>query len=124
MALTQTDLHGNTTLLFGFTASDAPSISGFLARTVSTNDAEPEVFVTATNGEGHVEAVAVSKSANKMINATFTGYITTSFNPLSVSSTFSFLGRFFMIKKIGSPRPKGEFVECSIEAQSFPLVTS
>jgi hypothetical protein len=124
MALAHTDLHGNTTLVFGFAASDAPSIAGFLARSVSTSDATPEVFVTATNGEGHVEAVAVSKSANKMISATFTGYITTSFNKLTVGNTFSFLGRFFIIKKISDPRPKGEYVEASIDAESYPLVTA
>jgi hypothetical protein len=122
MALVNTDLHGNTTLEFGFKASDAPSIPGFLARTVSSSDAEPEVFVTATNGEGHVEAIAISKPANKMINATFTGYITNTFNKLSVPSTFNFLGRKFFIKKVSDPRPKGEFVEASIEAQSFPLI--
>ena len=121
---TYADIHGNTNLVFGFAAADAPTISGFLARVVATSDAEPEVFVQATNGEGHVEAVAVSKTANKMINASFTGYITTSFNKLTVGNTFSFLGRFFIIKKISDPRPKGEFVECTIDAQSFPLVTA
>lgn len=124
MALSHTDLFGNATLVFGFQASDAPSISNFLARAVATSDAEPEIFVTATNGEGHVEALAISKSANKMINCSFVGYITTSFNKLTVASDFTFLGRKFFIKKISDPRPKGEYVEVTIDAVSYPLVTS
>lgn len=126
MALQYTDINqsGQGPYVFGFQASDAPSITGFTARTVATMDRNPEVFVTATNGEGHVEAVAISKSANKMIEAEFTGYITTAFDPATLTNTFTFLTRFFFIKKISDPRPKGNFVEVSISASSFPLVTS
>lgn len=121
---TNVDLHGNTNLVFGFAAADAPSISGFEARTVATSDATPEVFETATNGEGHVEAIAISKTANKKIDCSFVGYITSSFNKLTTPTNFTFLGRRFFITKISDPRPKGVYVEVTIDASSFPLVSS
>lgn len=118
----QTELHGQS-YVFGFAASDAPSISNFTARRAQT-DVEPEVFDTATNGEGHVEAVAVSLPANRMINLTLSGYINSSFNKLTVGNTFTFLTRFFIIKKISDPREKGKFIEISIDAVSYANVTS
>ncbi len=126
MALTYTDINqsGGGPYIFGFQASDAPTIVGFTARNVASLDRSPEVFETAINGEGHVEAVAISKAANKMISAEFTGYITAAFNSATVASTFTFLGRFFFIKKISDPRPKGKFVEVAVTAESYPLVTS
>jgi len=126
MALQYTDINqsGQGPYVFGFQASDAPTITGFTARSVATMDRNPEIFVTATNGEGHVEAVAISKSANKMISAEFTGYITTAFDPSTLGNTFSFLTRFFFITKISDPRPKGNFVEVSISASSYAQVTS
>jgi hypothetical protein len=120
---TYADVHG-AQFVFGFAASDAPSITNFSARAVATSDAEPEVFVTAINGEGHTEAVGISKPANKKISCSFIGYINSSFNKLTVADTFSFLGRFFFITKISDPRPKGDFVEVTIDAMSYPLVTT
>lgn len=109
--------------VFGFKAADAPTITGFTARAVSTNDQEPEVFVTATNGEGHVEAIAISKSANKKMTCSFSGYISDSFSATSVAGYFTFLSRKFFIKKISQPRQKGAFVEVSIDAESYPLIS-
>jgi hypothetical protein len=113
--------------LFGFAAANAPTITGFTARAVATSDSEPEVFVTAINGEGHVEAVAISKTANKKLTCSFTGYVTSAFfdaNGVPVAtSPFTFFGRKFFIKKISAPRQKGAFIECSIDAESYPLIT-
>jgi len=122
MALTQTNQHGQT-YKWGFESSDAPSITGFTAR-MAQSDTAPEVFSTATNGEGHVEAVAVSKPAYRQISLSLTGYITDSFDATSVGGTFTFLTRFFIIRKIGVPRKKGEFTEVTIEAESYANVTS
>jgi hypothetical protein len=118
-----TDIQG-AQYVFGFAAADAPSIANFTARSVASMDRTPEIFVTATNGEGHVEAVAISKKANKMMACEFVGYIADAFNPLTIDNTFSFLGRFFFITKISDPRPKGNFVEVSISASSYPLIES
>lgn len=118
-------VHGQQ-FIFGFTATEQASISitGFAPRGVSTSDLEPEIFVTATNGEGHVEAIALSKPANKKITVTLTGYIDSSFNRNNVGNSFSLFSRFFLVTKVSDPRQKGEFVEVSIDAVSHPLVTS
>jgi hypothetical protein len=111
---------------FGFKAADAPTITGFTARAVSTLDSEPEVFVTATNGEGHVEAIAISKVDKKKLTCSFTGYVTDAFfsNGIpQVTSPFTFLGKKFFVKKVSAPRQKGAFVECSIDAEAYPLIT-
>lgn len=119
---TYTDTTG--TFVYGFAAADAPTITAFSARTVSSSDAEPEVFTTAVNGEGHVEAIAISKPANRKVSISVTGYITSAFNKLTLINTFDFLGRKFYITKISDPRPKGEFVEVTIDATSYALVTT
>ena len=126
-APSQVDQNG-TAMAYGFHASYAPSINGFLARSVASSDAEPEVFVTATNGEGFVEAVAIAKAANKMLKIQITGYVTNAFNKTTVNQTFTgnggpFGNRFFFVKKISDPIPKGNFVEVTIDCESYPLVT-
>lgn len=110
--------------VFGFAAADAPTITGFFARSVASADREPEAFAVATNGEGFVEAVAIAKPSGKMLKFQFTGYVTTAFDPSTLGNTFSFMGRFFFIKKISDPTPKGQFKEVSIDAESYPLVSS
>lgn len=118
----ETENHG-AAYVFGFAAADAPNISNFTGRKAQS-DVEPEVFATATDGEGHVEAVAVSLPAKRMINLSVTGYISSSFDAKTVANTFSFLTRFFIIKKISDPRNKGEYVEVTIDAVSYANVTS
>lgn len=127
-APSQVDQNG-TAMAFAFNAAYAPAITGFLARTVASSDAEPEIFVTATNGEGFVEAVAISKTANKMLKIQLVGYVTNAFDKNAVAQTFTGTGgpfgsRFFFIKKISDPIPKGNFVEVTIDCESYPFVTS
>jgi hypothetical protein len=126
MALTETQIFGTAAgknYVFGFQASDAPTITAFTARKASS-DCEPEVYATAVDGEGHVEAVAVSLPSKRKISLSLEGYITSAFNKLTVAGSFTFLGRFFIIKKIGVPVNKGEFVSVTIDAESFAAVTS
>lgn len=115
---------GTAGLVFGTVAADMAgiSITGFEPRNI-TFDAEPEVFATATNGEGQVEAVAMSQPAKRMVNCSVTGYITSSFN-FTAQNTFSARSRFFLVKKISEPRKKGEYVEVTIDAQSWVKITS
>ena len=115
------ELHGNT-YVFGFSAADAPAITGFSCRKAELKYA-PEVKVEATNGEGHVESIALSKSAKRMITGTFTGYITDSFVPSTLANYFEFKDRYFIVDDISQPSNKGEFVEVSITATSKALVT-
>lgn len=127
-------VHGAVPFVFGLPAADAALFtgltngSGFAPRTVASSDKEPEVFVTATNGEGFVEAVAIATAANKMISVSVTGYGTAAFQSAvrggTVGNTFTLFSRFFFVKKISDPVPKGNFVEFTIDGQSFPLVTS
>jgi hypothetical protein len=116
----------STPFVFGLSASDLStfSVSGFYPRGITTKENSPEVFVTAVNGEGHVEAIAISKTANKMISVTVIGYIDSTFNPFTIGNSFTMFGRFFLIKSVSDPRVKGEFVEISLSAESHPLVTS
>ncbi len=126
MALSEAQIFGTAAgknYVFGFQASDAPTIANFTARKASS-DVAPEVYATAVDGEGHVEAIAVSLPAKRMISLSLEGYITSSFSALSVASSFSFLGRFFILKKVGVPINKGEFVSVTIEAESHWQVTS
>ena len=133
MAFTNPSLvdQNGTAMAFGFAAGYAPSITGFLPRSIASSDGEPEVFVTATNGEGEVEAIAISKVARgKMLKVQLTGYITTAFDKSTLANTFTGPGagplgsRFFFIKKISDPVPKGANVEVTIDAESYPAVTS
>lgn len=116
-------IHG-AQYVFGFKDADAPTgLTGFTARKAGS-DVEPEVFAEATNGEGAAEATAISLPASRMINLTLVGYISTAFNKLTVPNSFTFLSRFFLIKKISEPRNKGEFIEVTIEAVSKKNITS
>jgi len=126
MALTETQIFGTAAgknYVFGFQASDAPTITNYTARKASS-DVAPEVYATATDGEGHIEAIAVSLPAKRMITLSLEGYVTSAFSSLSVANTFTFLGRFFIIKKVGVPINKGEFVSVTIDAESHWQVTS
>ncbi len=115
--------HGNT-YEFGIQDSDAPSIAGFAARSADV-EYQPEVLETAQDGEGHTDAVAVSKPEKAMATVTVSGYI----NDINayrgvVGGTFSFLSRFWIIGSVTEPRQKGKFVEGSVKATSWAGVTS
>lgn len=117
--MADTELHG-ASYAFGLTSTDVSgiSIAGFTPRSI-TYDAEPEVFAMATNGEGHVEAVAMTLKGRRKLSASLVGYISTGFSSANVDNTFSKGGRNFFIKKISEPRRKGDFVEVTIDAESY-----
>jgi hypothetical protein len=117
MSLVSNNQHG-ATYEFGFQAADAPAIAGFVARTADLKY-EPEVDAVATDGEGHADSVTTSKPSKRKITATFTGYITDQFDPVSLPEGFNFNARFYLIKNISEPRQKGQYVEVSIEALSL-----
>jgi hypothetical protein len=80
-------------------------------------------------GEGFVEAVAISATAKKMLSISMTGYVTNAFDKTTIGQTFTGTGgpfgtRFFFIKKISDPIPKGNYVEVTIDCESYPFVTS
>ncbi len=127
--MSNTDIHGMQ-FVFGFLSTDAPTISGFAPRKADLSY-EPEVFAEATNGEGQVESIAQTNSNNRKITGTFTGYVNQTGESGAgngIASSFNFtvngVSRFFLVKKIGDPRNKGEFAEVTIDVQSNPLVTS
>jgi hypothetical protein len=107
--------------IFGFESKDAPVINNFFARKAELRY-EPEIYVTATDGEGMTEAVAVTLPAKRKITGTFSGYVKTGFSQANLLNTFSFKSRKFIVKSISDPRNKGEFAEVSIEAESFALI--
>lgn len=106
---------------FGFSSSDAPVISGFVARSAELRY-EAETFAQAQDGEGITESVVTTKPDKRKITATFGGYITT-FDPSSISASFNFAGRLFIVRNVSAPRRKGEFVEASLEAESYALIS-
>jgi hypothetical protein len=122
MALVSSNQHG-AQYEWGFQAADAPTLTGFVARAADLKY-EPEVRSEATDGEGHVDSVTTSKPSKRKITATFTGYITDQFDPLTLAEGFTFEGRFFLIGPISEPRQKGQYVEVSIEATSNANVES
>lgn len=122
MALTKTNQHG-ASYEFGFDASDAPAITGFVARSAELKFA-PEVNAKATDGEGAADSVTISKPDKRMITGTFTGYITDAWDPTTLADGFTFDGRFYLIQNITEPRTKGQYVEVSIEAESLAGVES
>ncbi len=122
--------HGVTALAFGFKSTDAPTIANFFARGAELKF-EPEVFETAMDGEGNVEAIAVTKLDSRKITGSFTGYVPASLGSggsNAIANAFNFvvnsITRYFIIKSIGEPRPKGKYVEVSIEVESHSLVTA
>jgi len=129
IAPTNTSISG-TAMAFGFAEGYSPSITGFLPRSISSSDGEPEIFVTATNGEGEIEAIAISKNTRgKMLKVQITGYITTSFDKNTLANSFvggsgPMGGRRFFIKKISDPVAKGAMVEVTIDAESYPAITT
>ncbi len=121
---------------FGMFSANAPTITGFNARKAELRF-EPEVYQEAQDGEGHAEAIALSKATNRMITGTFTGYILSTLGSgganapgrsNAIANTFSFsvngVSRFFIVKSISEPRNKGEYVEVSLEVVSKSLVVS
>lgn len=129
----EAEIHGSTvglTLVWGFDDTTTPitAITGFVPRSMDLKF-ESEVNSTATDGEGHVEAIAISQLSNRKITATLTGYITSSFDPNTTPITFSYTppngsSRFFMVTSIGVPYKKGDFTEVTVEAVSYALVTA
>jgi len=109
--------------VFGFLSTDAPTITGFVARTAELRF-EAETFVQATDGEGITESVVTTKPNARKITATFGGYIITGFDPTQISATFTFLSKFYIVRNVSQPKRKGEFNEVSLEAESYFLVTS
>jgi len=120
------EIHGNS-YVFGFSSSDAPTITHFSARSAELTY-EPEIFVQATDGEGLTESVALTKATHRKITGSFTGYIESGYSGNSIANTFSFtvdsVSRFFIIKSISDPRKKGDFAEVTINVESYALITS
>lgn len=117
----QTEIHG-VAYIFGIQDADAPTVTNMKVRKVELKWAS-EVKAEAQNGEGHVEAIAVSKAANRMCTATFSGYITTGFKATTLANIITFDSKKFIIDEISEPRNKGEFVEVSISATYHSLIT-
>jgi hypothetical protein len=109
--------------LFGFSSSDAPTITGFVARSAELRY-EAETFAQAQDGEGLTESVVTTKPNKRKITATFGGYIITGFDPSSISASFLFLGRFYIVRNVTQPKRKGEFNEVTLEAESYALIIS
>ena len=122
MALVNSNQFGQT-YLFGFLSSDAPVITGFVARSAELRF-EAETFAQAQDGEGVTESIVTTKPDKRKITATFGGYIISGFDPSSISASFTFLGRFYIVRNISQPKKKGEFNEASLEAESYALITS
>lgn len=121
MALVNSNQYG-ASYLFGFVSSDAPTIAGFVARSAELRY-EAETFSQAQDGEGVTEAIVTTKPDKRKITGTFGGYIQSSFNPDAISASFTFSGRFYIVRNISVPRRKGEFSEVSVEAESYALIT-
>lgn len=121
MPLVSTNQHG-ASYQWGFEAADAPTITGFVARTAEVRY-EPEVVSEAKDGEGHTDAIAISKPNKRIATGTFTGYINENWNPESLPEHFTWEGRKWFILSASEPRKKGEFVEVSLEVKSWPNVT-
>lgn len=108
--------------LFGFSSSDAPTITGFVARSAELRY-EAETFAQAQDGEGVTESIVTTKPNKRKITATFGGYILSGFDPSSISASFTFLGRFYIVRNVSQPKRKGEFNEVTLEAESYALVS-
>jgi DUF1680 family protein len=112
--------------LFGFQSADAPSITGFVARGAELRY-ETETYSESHNAEGLVESVATTTQNKRKINATFMGYLLSTWDPNNAPTTFQFppsTGRWYIVKGLTQPKRKGEFNEVSLEAVSYPLLTS
>jgi hypothetical protein len=122
MALVNSNQYG-ASYIFGFASSDAPTITGFVARAAELRY-EAETFAQAQDGEGVTESIVTTKPDKRKITATFSGYILTGFDPSGIAATFSFLSRFYIVRNVSQPKKKGEFNEVSLEAESYALITS
>lgn len=120
MALQSSNQHG-ASYKWGFEATDAPVITGFVARSAEIRY-EPEVMSTATDGEGHVDSVTLSKPDKRKWTGTFTGYITDQWDPAQLAEHFQWENRKWFVGPISEPIKKGEYVEVSLEAHSFANV--
>ena len=120
MALIGSNRYGQS-YRFGFGASDAPSLGGVVCRAAEVRS-EAEVFITATNEDAEVVAIAMSPAVKRKLTATFSGYCLEGFSQASVPNQISFLGRTFFVRGVGDPRRKGEFSEVTIEAESYANV--
>jgi hypothetical protein len=109
--------------LFGFLSSDAPTITGFVARSAELRF-EAETFAQAQDGEGLTESVVTTKPNKRKVTASFGGYIITGFDPSNIAASFTFLGRFYIVRNVSQPKRKGEFNEVTLEAESYALITS
>lgn len=109
--------------LFGFSSTDAPTITGFVARSAELRY-EAETFAQAQDGEGVTESIVTTKPDKRKITGTFGGYILAGFNASGISASFTFDGRFYIVRNVSVPKRKGEFSEVSLEAESYALVTS
>lgn len=120
MPLTRSNQYGES-WEFGFPEDAAPSITGFVARSAELRY-EAEVFAQAQEGEGHTDSIVTSKGDFRKITGTFGGYIEAGFDVDNIGDSFTFLERFFIVRNVGVPRRKGEFVEVSLEAESYGLI--
>ena len=113
--------------VFGSTSVTFPTnITGWTGRALGTSDAEPEVFGTATNGDSMVEQVGETTSANRMRKFQMEGYINSTFSEPAVPNTISFTKNnttyFCFVRKVSDPYPKGSFVACTIDIESYALI--
>jgi hypothetical protein len=108
---------------FGFLSTDAPTITGFVARAAELRY-EAESFAQAQDGEGLTESIVTTKPDKRKITGTFTAYILWVFYPSEISACFNFLTRFYIVRNVGVPRKKGEFIDATLEAESYALVTA
>lgn len=124
MALTNSNQFGQS-YLFGFLSTDAPLITGFVARSAELRY-EAETFAQAQDGEGITESVVTTKPDKRKITATFGGYILSGFDASSISANFSFGSptRFYIVRNVSVPKRKGEFNEVTLEAESYALVNT
>jgi hypothetical protein len=126
MALSANVTQHGASYEFGFPGGDAaPVIAGFVARSAELRY-EAEVFAQAQDGEGHTDSIVTSAGPMRKITATFTGYIESGFNVENIADSFPWdptgaggTGRLFITRNVSVPRRKGEFVEVSLEAESY-----
>lgn len=110
-------------LVWGFGAADAPTITAGFYATGADIKFEPEVFTTSENGEGHVDSVTLSNADKRKITASFTGRIDSSYDPTTLPVSFVWNSRRYFVKSASNPRVKGNYPEVSIETESFALVS-
>jgi hypothetical protein len=125
MALVYSNQYG-AAYLFGLSSADAPTgITGFFARSAELRY-EAEAFSQAQDGEGVTEAIVTTMPICRKITGTFGGYINSSFDATQIGDHFTFGSptRFFIVRNISVPRRKGEFVEASLEAESYYKITT